>query len=165
MTTPRYTRVQLFQNRTFMTVRRPGVLNEIVDDADINLFNVVGPVAVAALFGIITVAMAGAAEPQLRFIEPDAGAPVAMSGAMAATGLDGLTVNTILGWPGTIGGLLVDGASVGLFAADESAWAGYIYMTDGIINLLETNSVAATGTIDWYVSYLPLLPAGIITPA
>lgn len=162
MTTPiRYTRAQLTQTRAFTTVRRPGVLDELGADADIDLFNVSGPVFVTSLFGIVTVVLAGAALPRLRFTEPDAGAPVNLSGIHAS--VDGLAVNNILSWAGTAAGLLLEGVGVGLFSADESAWAGPILLSAGVISLFETGSVAATGTIDWYISYLPLVAATIIT--
>jgi len=161
MTTPRLTRAHFTQTRAYTTVRRAGVLNELLADADIDLFNVSGPVLITSLFGIVTVVLAGAALPRLRFTEPDAGAPVNLSGIHAS--VDGLAVNNILSWAGTIAGLLLEGVGVGLFSADESAWAGPILLTAGVISLFETGSVLATGTIDWYISYLPLIGTTTIT--
>jgi len=161
MTTPRYTRAQLAHTRAvFRTVRRVGVLNEIVMSAEVNLFNVSGPVLVTSLFGIATTIIAAAGTPRLEFTEPDGGAPVVMSiaGAIAAA------VNDIIGWDGDAGVAVAQGANVGMFAANESAWAGYIILTEGVIRIHEFGDAAATtGTIDWYVTYLPLAEATLIT--
>lgn len=160
MTTQHLSREQLFQNRAFKTVMRPGILDEIITNADIDLFNVSGSVIVTSLFGIARTAIAGGGTPNLQFTEP----AVPTTTDMSLAGVLAAQINDVCSWDGDAGGAIVAGAVPGVFLAAESAWAGYIILSAGIISIIEAGGINPnTGTIDWYISYLPLLAATVIT--
>ena len=160
MTTPQYTRAQLFQNRTFMTVRRAGLAADLAGGANFNVFTVAGPVQVQSIIGVVTTIIgAGAAVPRISFT-PTGGAAVHLCAAPVSIALD--AVGTIYVWDGTSVGALAPASQIGTADAGETSWvAGNITLVAGIIRI--TNAVVSSGIIDWYVSYLPLTPTALVT--
>lgn len=160
MTTRRLSREQLFQNRAYKTVMRPGILDEIVVSAFIDIFDVSGPVQVIALFGIARTIIGGAGQPRLDFTEPAVPTITALSTAAAIVA----QINDILSWDGAVGSSIAPGDVPGVFDATESAWLGYMLLTTGTISVHEfVDAAGCTGTIDWYMAYLPILDTSIIT--
>lgn len=168
MTTSRFSRAQLFQNRAYKTVMRPGLVTDL-PAAAFDIFNIAGsPVMVFGLFGVVTTAIgATAAVCRLQYTAAIAGAAQTPLCAAHATMIND-PAGTIYYWSGLQAGLLVDNAAIaatsdeGWLDLTTTPWDGnYILVCPGVIAV--TNAVAGTGIIDWYISYLPLLDAGIVT--
>jgi len=159
------TRAQLFQSRTFRTVRRAGLYADIDGVGDANLFNVSGVCAVHYMFGVITTVIgAGLAVPQLQFTPTVGAVQVPLSAAAAA--INAAAAGSIITWTGLLGGALTVGGALGMSDVNaNSDWAGgVITLVAGIIQL--TNAVdAVSGVIDWYVMYLPQIAGSLITSA
>ena len=161
----RYTRDQLYQARTFKTVRRAGVALEL-GTATFNSFTIANsPVQIVDLFGRCTQLIAGTALPRIQFT-PTGGALVPL--CAAAVDIDTDAVNTIYTWSGLIAGVLTPSVQIG--AADIAATAnwggGNLKLVPGVISITDATAAAVTGgLIDWYITYLPLLDTGTITAA
>ena len=161
MTTPtRYTRDQLYQARTYKTVRRAGLAADLAGGVNFNIFNVSGVSMVQYMFGHVTTLIgAGDAVPQITFT-PTGGAAINLCAPALTIAAD--PVNTLYVWDGTLGTALAPAAGIGTVDAGESTWvAGFILLVAGTIRI--TNAVGSTGIIDWYISYLPLVDTTIIT--
>ena len=165
MTTQQFTRAQLAQARIYRTARRPGLFTDI-DGTGADLFTIAGgPVQLIALFGhVTTVIGAGLAVPDLSFTPTGGGALTALCAAAAAINLD--AVNTLYTWTGLLAGLLTPGVGIGHLdlTGAEAGFNSPITLTAGVISLVN-GVTAVSGVIDWYVAYLPLLDASVITPA
>lgn len=159
------TRAQLFQSRTFRTVRRAGLYADIDGVGDADLFNVSGVCAVHYIFGIVTTVIgAGLAVPRLQFTPTVGAVQIPLSGA--ALSIAGDVAGSIYTWTGLLGGALTVGAALGMSDVNaNSDWAGgVITVAAGVIQL--TNGVdALSGVIDWYAMYLPQLAGSLITAA
>jgi len=161
----KYTRDQLYQARTFKTVRRPGVALEL-GTATFNIFTIANsPVLVASLFGYCTELIAGAALPRLQFT-PTVGVETPL--CAAAADIDTDAIGTLYSWDGLAASQLIPSAvlgAMGLIATSE--WDGkFIILAPGVINVTDATAAAVTGgLIDWYITYLPLLDTGVITAA
>ena len=159
------TRAQLFQSRTFRTVRRPGLAADLDGAADKNLYNVSGLVAVHYMFGVCTTLIgAGLALPQIQFTPTIGAVQVPLSGAALSIALD--VAGSVYTWTGLLNGALTVGAALGMsdVNATSSWFGGFITLPAGIIQL--TNAAdALAGVIDWYVMYLPQLAGSLITAA
>lgn len=159
------TRAQLFQSRTFRSVRRPGLYADIDGVGDADLFNVSGLVAVHYMFGVVTTVIGGGlALPRLQFTPTVGAAQIPLCAAAAS--IAGDLAGTIYTWTGLLGGQLTPGAVLGISDVNaNSDWAGgFVTLTAGVIQL--TNAVdALSGVIDWYVVYLPQVAGSIITAA
>lgn len=159
------TRAQLFQSRTFRTVRRPGLYEDIDDVGVVNLFNVSGVCAVHYMFGVVTTTIgAGLALPQLHFTPTIGAGQIPLSGASLS--IAGDVAGTIYTWTGILNGLLTVGAVLGISDVNATSdWAaGVITLPAGVINLI-TSADALSGVIDWYVMYLPQVAGSLITAA
>ncbi len=161
MTTP-FTRAELSQTHSFQTVRRPGLAADFVPGADFNIFTVTGVVLVADIFGIVTTLIgAGALLPFLEIttLVPAAQVPLC---AVVGASIDTDAVDTMYRWNGTIAGALQVTAVGAADVQAGDAWVGgLVVLTAGIINV--NTAVAGTGTIDWYITYLPMSPGAEIT--
>lgn len=161
MTNPvMYTRAQLSQTRAVRTVKRAGVADELILNADIDLFNVSGPVLVTSIFGIVKTVLAGAGIIQFHFADADglaAGNISAVALSLAAT-----PVNGIISWDGLIAGVPAAGAVAGVLATNEKTWNGPMTLSEGVISIT-TITAAITGLIDFYVTYIPLDAETVIT--
>lgn len=163
MTTQLYRRNQLFQNRAYMSVRRPGVALEL-GTAAFNLFTIAnGLVAIKALFGHSTELIAGTCLPRLQFT-PTGGALTPL--CVAAVDIDADVANSFYTWTGLVGGTLTVGAVIGVSDLNANAqWSGGSdVLVPGIISLTDATAAAVTGgLIDWYVIYMPLVDTAEVT--
>ena len=159
------TRAQLFQSRTFRTVRRQGQYADIDGVGDADLFNVSGVCLVYYMFGVCTTVIgAGLAVPQIQFTPTVGAVQVPLCGAAASIATD--AAGTIYTWNGLLAGQLTPGAVLGMSDPNANAtWAGgFTTLVAGVIQL--TNAVdAVSGVIDWYVMYLPQVAGSLITAA
>ena len=146
--------------------RRIGV-NGDFNGAAFNIFNVANSaIIVRALFGHVTTIIAGAAVPRLQFTPQygvGGGVGVITPICAAAATINTDAVGTVYNFPlGTIAAQLAPAATIGMAATDETGWGGsYIILVPGIISV--TGAVAATGVVDWYISYQPCAPDAIVT--
>jgi len=157
MTTPRYTRAQLFENRTYKTVRRPGVGAELVNAAEIDLFTITGSPIICSIFGVITGTFEAAATTlQLMHsvTDQDLGA--------ACTTLSGQVAGIHLNPTGGVAVAMAIGAgtSVGVHQPTNK-WS----LSVGNIYLLVGGATSTDGVVDWYITYLPMLSTGLVVAA
>ena len=164
--TTQYTRAQLTQTRALRTVRRPGVALEL-GTATFNIYTITGsPVLVFSLFGHATQLIAGTALPQLEFLPTGGGAQSDLSAAAADIDTD--AINTLYTWTGLIAGLLTPCVGIGHLdlTGAQAMFTSPITLVPGTIIVTDATAVAVTGgLIDWYITYLPLLDAGLIVAA
>ncbi len=162
MTVPNLTRAELLQTHSFQTVRRPGLAADFVPGADFDIFNVVGVVLVADIFGIVTTVIgAGVLLPFLEIttLVPAATVPLC---AVVGAGINADVAGTMYRWNGVIAGALqVTAVGAADVQAGDSWVGGLVILTAGVINV--DTAVAGTGVIDWYINYLPMSQDGEIT--
>ena len=121
-----------------------------------------GPVRITGMFGHVVAVFAGAnAIPLITYGAANAMCVVAVAAAFP--------LNSLLVWDGSltaVSGVLRATAalahsqsanSVGTAASAES-WAGPILCLPGQINIVNVGGAAdATGQVNWYISYIPLV--------
>ena len=163
--TTQYTRAQMTQVRAYRACRRPGLYTDI-DGTGADLFTIAGgPIQAIALFGqVTTIIGAGLAVPQLWFTPTGGGGVTALCAAAASIAAD--AVNTLYTWTGLLAGLLTPGVGIGHLdlTGAEAGFANPITMTPGVISLVNAID-ALSGVIDWYIAYIPMLDASVITAA
>lgn len=167
MTTARLTRAQFFQSQATGTatnvLRRPAVATDFSAGANFDIFNVSGVIEIIYMFGVVTFLFdVGIAVPSLTHTPTVGTGGVALSGAHV--GLNAAPAGEILTWDGLTGGLLTSSGALGVSDIDAtSGWLGnVINIPAGIISV--TNATPDTdGTVDWYIAYIPLLPATVVT--
>ena len=164
MTTPRYTRAQLEQERAMGCVRRPGLVADLGIVAAQPLFTVSGVVDVHFLFGVITTVIAGGlAVPRLQFVPTVGAVMVPLSGIMAS--IAGQAAGIIITWDGLLAGVPAVSAQLGMSSTNEGVWAGgHLTLAAGQIVLSNTVD-SLGGVIDWYAVYLPKIAGGTIVAA
>ena len=154
------------------TVRRVGRVAGVGGDwspaADFQIFTIAGgPVKITSMFGHVTAVFAGANAIPLICI--GAANPLCVVAVAAAFALDSLLV-----WDGSLtaaSGVLRETVnllhsqssdSVGTPGTAES-WTGPILCMPGIITIVNVGGAAdATGVVDWYLSYIPLVQAASV---
>ena len=169
--------VDLIYLRQERTVRRvglgPGAGGDWSPAANFNIFNIAGgPIKVTGIWGHVTAVFAGAAATPIVAQTPAGGALANMSVIAVAAAF---ALNTFLVWDGSltaVSGVLRASAAVGHTqstdsvgtAATAESWAGPIVVVPGIISIVNAGALDATGMVDWYISYIPLLPESLVTP-
>ena len=159
-----HTREQLFSNKAWKTVRRPGLAVDWTAGVDFDIFTVTGVVIVSHMYGVVTTVI-GAGAP-VAFVEITTVVPAATVPLCAVTAASITTdaVGTFYTWNGLIAGVLTPGAVLG--AQDMAAantWGGaLLVLTDGVINI-DNAGGASTGIIDWYIRYMPMTPNAVVT--
>ena len=156
MTTPRYTRAQLFENRTYKTVRRAGVVGELVDADTIPLFTITGSPIVCSIFGIITAAI-GANVTTLQLLH----SVTAQAMGLACTSLTGQVVGIHLNPTGAVGDAIAISAGTSVGVHQLTDWS----LNVGAVNMLIGGATSGTGAVDWYITYLPMLSTGLVVAA
>lgn len=159
-----HTREQLFQTRSWKTLRRPGTAAEWITGADFDIFTVTGVHLVKALFGICTALIAGNILPLIEILTVVPAATVPLC-AVTGGNWDTDVAGTFYGFTGLVTDDLFAGAVIGAqdAAAGTNDWnGGFVVLTTGVINI--DNAAASTaGVIDWYITYLPMTPDAVIT--
>ncbi len=164
--TTQFTREQLTQTRALRTVRRPGVALEL-GTATFDIFTITdGPILCFSLIGHATELVAGTAIPRLQFTPTGGGAQSGL--CVAAADIDTDAINTLYTWTGLLAGLLTPSVGIGHLdlTVAQAGFASPITLTSGVIALTDATAAAVTGgLIDWYITYLPLIDAGLIVAA
>jgi len=157
------------------TVRRVGRTVAAGSDwaaaANFNIFTIAGgPIMVTNLFGHVTAVFAGANATPIVSQTPAGGAAANMSVIAVAAAF---ALNTFLVWDGSltaVSGVLRATAAVGHSQATDSvgtaataeSWAGRIRIVPGVIRITNGGANDATGVVDWYISYIPLVPEATV---
>ena len=148
-------------------VRRFG--RAIADDlglAAFDLFEInAGDVMLTSLYGIVTtIAIAGAATPQLQFTpDSNAGGITPMSDIITPAGdWDTDAVDTIYCWDGTVAGNMDPATGVGIGIASFSA--NFQILAPGVISLTNGGDVCTAGVVDWVLHYVPLDTDSVVLP-
>lgn len=147
---------------------RPGVNNELVNTAVVNLFTVqpAGDIQLDAIFGIVTTQIGGAAVAvQFRILPTFAtGAPAqqVISAVSGAGILNGMLVNTLVLVADGVGGAITSEITYGV-AVGFALMATQRVLTPGVINVIISGATAA-GAVDWYLAYTPVSDGARVTP-
>lgn len=137
---------RMFLN-TPVVVRRAGVAGEIVNAAHPSIFTVTGGDIICSIWGKITTAFgANATTLQLRNDTVVLG--------LACTTLSGQTADVFLCPTGLVGAaMIISGVGVGPLQS-----SCLLLLTPGDIDVLVGGASDANAVIDWYISYVPVLP-------
>lgn len=160
------TRAQLTQVDQFRTVRRAGVALEL-GTATFDIFTITdGPVLVYSFIGHITELIAGTALPTPNITPTDAGGQTELSDS--AADIDTFAVNTLFTYTGLLAGLLTPCVGIGHLdlTGAQASIPTPIILNSGVIAILDATAAAVTGgLIDWYITYVPVMAAGLIVAA
>jgi len=156
------------------TVRRVGRTVAAGSDwavaANFNIFTIAGgPIKVTGIWGHVTAVFAGNATPIVTQT-PAGGAPANMCVIAVAAAY---ALNTFLVWDGSltaVSGVLRATAAVGHSQSSDSvgtpataeSWAGPILIVPGVIRITNGGANDITGVVDWYISYIPLVPEATV---
>jgi len=155
---------------------RVGVADELAGIAagagtvTIPLFTVIGgPVIITNMWGMVTVIIAAAAGTGCTPIldhTPASAAPLAAI-CTVAVDIDSDAVGSMYTWSGAVGGVLGPATQMGVSSVAETLFVGeYLVLVPGVINVGNAgNDAGMTGTIDWYLNYIPCAPGSFIEPA
>jgi len=159
--TTQFTREELHQTKSFLTIRRPGLAADLAGGADYDIFTVTGVVLVTELFGhVTTVIGAGAAVPFIEITTVVPAATVPLCALVVDISTD--AVDTMYSWDGALAGVLTATPVGAKGMPATNTWdGGMIVLTAGVINV--DNAVASTGIIDWYITYLAMSTGAAIT--
>jgi len=150
----------------------PGVGGDWSPAANFNIFNIAGgPVKITGIWGHVTAVFAGNATPIVSHT-PTGGVAANMC---VIAGAAAYALNTFLTWDGSltaVSGVLRASGSVGFTQSTDSvglpataeSWAGPIVAVPGIIRITNGWAADATGMVDWYLSYIPMIDGATVTP-
>ena len=153
---------------------RVGVADELGGIAGagvVNLFTVTGgPIIVTNMWGMVTVVIAGAGGTGVLIIlnhDPAGAAPSAAISAVVAATIAGDPAGTMYTWSGAVGGAITVAAQLGVASVGDTLFAGeFLVLVPGVVNVNNTgNDATMTGTIDWYMNYIPCHPKAFVEPA
>jgi len=175
------TEVDLIMSRQERTVRRiglgPGIPGDWNPADNFNIFDITGgPIRVTFLFGHVTALFTAAGVTPLIAYAPDGAAP-AWNPLCVVCAAAALALNSLLVWDGSltlVSGVLRETANLGHNASTDSVgtpataetWDGRgITLMPGDIRITAgAGALDNTGMVDWYISYIPLLPESLVAP-
>lgn len=144
----------IYLERSGKTLHRAGVVGELVNAATVNLFTITGGPVVASMFGIITAAIgANITTVQLSNGTHDMSA--------ASGSLSGQIVGIHLNPTGGIAVAMAIGAATLVGVYQATRWS----LGVGSVSILVGGATSATGAIDWYITYEPMVPGAIVAVA
>jgi hypothetical protein len=81
----------------------------------------------------------------------------------AAAAINAIAVNVLFTWTGLLAGLLTPGVGVGHLdlTGAEAGFTAPLTFVPGVIALTNATD-AVTGVIDWFITYTPVAPGGVI---
>ena len=82
--------------------------------------------------------------------------------------IDTDAINTLYTWTGLLAGLLTPCVGIGHMdlSGAQASIPTPIILTSGVIAVTDATGVAVTGgLIDWYITYVPVMAAGLIVAA
>lgn len=161
------------------SARRParaaGVGGDWSPAANFNIFTVTGgPVRITGMFGHVRAVFAGAnATPIISVAPSDVAA--AWTDICVIAVAAAFPLNSLLVWDGSltaVSGVLRASVALGHDQASDSVgtpatamgWAGYIHLIPAVIRITNAGAADATGQVDWYITYKPMVANARIVP-
>ncbi len=137
------------------SVRRVGVVGELVNGATVPLFAIVGGPVLVKMVGILTAAFVVTAT-TVQLLH----SVTAQAMGLACTTLSGQAIGIHLNPTGAVGAAIAISAGTSVGVYQVTYWS----LSIGNINLLIGGATSAVAAIDWYVTYIPLMSGARVTP-
>ena len=145
----------VYTERSGRTLRRVGVVSELVNGATVNLFTITGGPIIATMFGVVTAAGDGA---NATTVQLRNGATVM---GLASGAITNVLVGMHLNPTGAVGVAIAisAGVLVGVYHPTNKWSLGV-----GTVNILVggATQTALGAVIDWYLTWEPALPAATV---
>lgn len=141
----------VYLERSSRTLRRVGVVGELVNAANIPLFTITGGPIKATLVGILTADFVVTAT-TVQLLQG------AVPLGLACTTLSGQLTGIHLNPTGAVGAAIAISAGINVGVYQATPWS----LGVGIIRLLVGGATSAVAAIDWYLSFDPLVPGASV---